>query len=82
MPVGSSTKLESVAVVELDVSVGIAVDDYDASAVKAVLARLYREDFARFGYATEVGASRAAIANNASAGGGAVLGWTPEKMAK
>ena len=28
--------------------------------------------FARFGYATEVGAPRAAVANNASAGGGAV----------
>ena len=54
-----------------DGSCALEVGSLDATS-RALLARLYREDFARFGYATEVGASRAAIANNASAGGGAV----------
>ena len=54
-----------------DGSCALEVGALDATS-RALLARLYREDFARFGYATEVGASRAAIANNASAGGGAV----------
>ena len=54
-----------------DGSCALEVGTLDATS-RALLARLYREDFARFGYATEVGASRAAIANNVSAGGGAV----------
>ena len=54
-----------------DGSCALEVGSLDATS-RAPLARLYPEDFARFGYATEVGASRAAIANNASAGGGAV----------
>ena len=53
-----------------DGSCALQVGSLDATS-RALLARLYREDFARFGYATEVGASRVAIANNASAGGGA-----------
>ena len=56
---------------DAEYSCALEVGALDATS-RALLARLYREDFARFGYATEVGASRAAIANNASAGGGAV----------